>query len=109
MLERPAREMLLGVGGLLAIVLGPVFFVLDVVLGFAVRGLVAVIVNVIFGFLLLASAGLMRRNLVNGTVLAFIASILLLALGDVAGLIGGLFGLVGALLTLLANYKRFLP
>lgn len=108
LMERPTHEMLLGLGGLLAIFLGPLFFVLEIAFrGFGLGGVTAVVVNVVFGFLLLASVGVLRRSLLSGLVLAFVCS-LVLFLGGIAGAIGGLFGLVGSGLIFLANYEKLL-
>lgn len=108
--ERPAHEMLLVLGSLLAVLLGSVFFVLSV-LGetSAVDALPAALVDVVLGVLLLVALPVLRRRRINGALLALVSSILLIALGGLAGVIGGLFGLVGGLIALLPAYKDFLP
>lgn len=104
-----AREMLIVVGSLLAIALGPLFFVLELAIeGLGARGLSAVIVDVVIGFLMLVSVPLIRRRAMNGIPLAIVSAIILMALGGVAGVIGGLFGLAGSLLALIGRYKTFL-
>lgn len=105
----PTHEMLLGLGGVLAIVLAPIFFILEVAFGgLGVGEVTSVIVAVIFGFLLLVAVGVMRRNLLGGIILAFLASVLLF-LGGLGGVIGGVFGLLGSLVAFLKNYKTLLP
>lgn len=105
----PTRELILGLGGLLALVLGPLIFLLGIPFGFLGLDLVAVaLVNVVFGFLLLVSVGLLRRNLPSGLILAVLASAILLGLGGVAGAIGGLFGLVGSVYTFVRAYTNLL-
>ncbi|MCJ2519553.1 MAG: hypothetical protein LN412_01205 [Candidatus Thermoplasmatota archaeon] len=107
--EMPAKDMLLVLGSLLAIVLAPIFFILEVAIGgLGLSGLGAVIVDIVIGFLMLVSVGVMRRNRVNGILLALISAVLLIALGGAAGIIGGLFGLVGGLIALATSYKLFL-
>ncbi len=109
LLQMPARELLLVLGSILAIVLGPLFFILEVAIGgFGLGGLTAVIIAVVLGFLMLVSVGVMRRTLLTGLLLALISSVLLIGLGGTGGLIGGLFGLVGSLLTLATHYQEFL-
>jgi hypothetical protein len=101
--------MLIVVGSLLAIALGPLFFVLELAIeGLGARGLSAVIVDVVIGFLMLVSVPLIRRRAMNGIPLAIVSAIILMALGGVAGVIGGLFGLAGSLLALIGRYKTFL-
>jgi hypothetical protein len=103
-----AREMLLVVGSLLAVVLGPLFFVMELAIeGFGTKGLTAAVVNVVIGLLMLLSVGLIRRGVANGIPLAIISAIILIVLGGMAGFIGGLFGLVGALLVLASRMGIF--
>lgn len=109
MTEMPAREMLLVLGSLLAIILGPIFFVLELAIkGLGLGEFTAVIVDVVIGFVMLLSVSVMRRKLMNGLLLALISAVILIALGGLAGAIGGFFGLVGALITLAMHYKVFI-
>ncbi len=106
--ELPAKEMLLVLGGFLALILAPILFVTNFALqGVGLSGLSVVVVDIVLGFLMLISVGVMRRQQMNGLLLATISAILLIALGGVAGIIGGLFGLVGGLIGL-AGYLGFL-
>lgn len=107
--EMPAKEMLLLLGGVLALTLGPTFFVLSLAMeGLGLPGVAAALVDVVLGFLLLLSVGVMRRSRPNGVLLGLISSVLLIAMGGVAGVIGGLFGLVGSIIAFVTSYEGLL-
>ena len=65
-----------------------------------------VIVNIVFGGALWASAAITRKNLMNGAIVAGLISILLIYFGAQPGLIGGVVGILGAIL---AAAKPYLP
>ncbi|NIN96675.1 MAG: hypothetical protein GTO49_17240, partial [Anaerolineae bacterium] len=92
---RTSKHLLL-VGGLLAIVLSPALFLLQTPLeDIELRNLTGVVTTVVLAILLIAGGAYMKKSPLSATLLAFVASIALLALGGTAGLIGGLFGIVG--------------
>lgn len=105
----PTRDLLVGLGGILALLLGPLVFLLGIPFGFFGFGAaVAALVSVVFGFLLVVSVNVMRRNLLNGLILAGLSSLILLGLGGIAGVVGGLFGLVGSLYAFVRGYTNLL-
>lgn len=98
------HEVLLSIGAGMALVLGPVVFLVDVPIGLVDLGLLpALFVNILGGSLLLLSIGVFRRTALSGFLLAFSVSLVLLGLGGLAGGLGGIFGLVGSLYGLLVS------
>jgi hypothetical protein len=65
-----------------------------------------VIINVVLGAALWASAAITRKSLMNGAIVAGLIGILLIYFGAQPGLIGGVVGLLGAFL---AAAKPYLP
>jgi hypothetical protein len=65
-----------------------------------------VIINVVLGAALWASAAITRKNLMNGAIVAGLIGLLLIYFGAQPGLIGGVVGLLGAIL---AAAKPYLP
>lgn len=97
-LTQMAARRLLFLGGILAVVLGPTFFLLRTPIPeIRLWGLPVVIVDVVLGAIVLVASGEIRKNPTTALLLALVSSIILLVLGGDAGFIGGLFGLVGAL------------
>lgn len=116
--DRPAHEILLVLGGFLAILLAAIFLGVAVLAEDAnqradtfIRGLTNyAVVDVVLGFLLLVSLTIMSRSSrTTGALLALVSSIVLVVLGGTAGIVGGLFGVVGAMIALLPAYKNLLP
>src|SRR2546426_10265615 len=66
----------------------------------------AVILNVVLGAALWASSAITRKNLMNGAIVAGVISIVLIYFGGRAGQIGGIVGILGAIL---AAAKPYLP
>jgi hypothetical protein len=66
----------------------------------------AVIINVVLGGALWASSAITRKNLMNGAIVAGVISIVLIYFGGRAGQIGGICGILGAIL---AAAKPYLP
>ena len=62
--------------------------------------------NIVLGGALWASAAITRKNLMNGAIVAGLISILLVYFGAQPGLIGGVVGILGAIL---AAAKPYLP
>src|SRR5438093_2168646 len=58
----------------------------------------AVVLNVVLGGALLASAAITRKNLMNGAIVAGVISIILIYFGGRPGQIGGIVGILGAIL-----------
>ncbi|MCI4371410.1 MAG: hypothetical protein L3J78_02050 [Thermoplasmata archaeon] len=66
----------------------------------------ALIINVVLGAALWASAAIVRKNLMNGALVAGVISVILIYFGGQPGTIGGVIGILGAIL---AAAKPYLP
>src|SRR5437773_12567679 len=64
------------------------------------------IINVVLGGALWASAAMTRKNLMNGAIVAVVISIILIYYGGQPGTIGGVVGILGAIV---AAAKPYLP
>lgn len=96
------HEMVLSIAAGLALVLGLASILVGLPVGLLDLGfLAALIVDILGGSLLLLSILVFRRTVLGGFLLAFSSSLVLLGFGRFAGVLGGTFGLVGALYGLL--------
>ena len=106
--ERQPHELLLLLGGAVAVVLSLVLFGIRWVQGIAASGVAnavtLVVLDIILGAALWFSAGYTRKNLMNGAIVAAVVGIILIAFGGEFGLIGGIIGLIGAILAALTPY-----
>jgi hypothetical protein len=106
------HELLLMLGGALAVLLSAAIYGIPAatppgIPASQVNGVVTVvIVNIVFGGALWASAAMTRKNLMNGAIVAGLIGILLVYFGAQPGLIGGVVGILGAIL---AAAKPYLP
>jgi hypothetical protein len=66
----------------------------------------ALIINLVLGGALWASSAITRKNLMNGAIVAAVISIILIYYGGRNGTIGGVVGIIGAIL---AAAKPYLP
>src|SRR5436309_5526010 len=96
------HELLLMLGGVLAVLLTLATYGIQ----WATTGIpqnqyatvtTAVVLNVVLGGALLASAGITRKNLMNGAIVAGVVSMMLVYFGGRPGPIGGVVGVVGAI------------
>src|SRR5947209_5198534 len=67
---------------------------------------VTLVINVVLGAALYVSAAIVRKNLINGAIVAGVVSVILIAFasGNQAGTIGGVVGLLGAILAAVSPY-----
>src|SRR5437773_4292053 len=105
------HELLLILGGVLAILLSVAIYGVQWAnqgIPRAQYGDVAstVIINVVLGGSLWASAAMTRKNLMNGAIVAVVISIILIYYGGQPGTIGGVVGILGAIV---AAAKPYLP
>lgn len=105
------HELLLMLGGVLAILLSATTYGVQWatnVIQQSQYGSVAntVIVNVVLGGALWAAARITRKNLMNGAIVAGVIGVMLMYFGGQPGTIGGVVGLLGAIL---AATKPYLP
>jgi len=110
--SKQPHELLLMLGGLLAVLLTLATYGIQWVTtpGIAqsqyATVATAVILNVVLGAALWASSAITRKNLMNGAIVAGVISIVLIYFGGRAGQIGGIVGILGAIL---AAAKPYLP
>src|SRR5881398_4045616 len=105
------HELLLMLGGILAILLSVAIYGVQWVnqgIPQNQSGNVAstIIINVVLGGALWASAAMTRKNLMNGAIVAVVISIILIYYGGQPGTIGGVVGILGAIV---AAAKPYLP
>jgi len=109
--SKQPHELLLMLGGLLAVLLTLATYGIQ----WATTGIpqstyatvaTAVVINVVLGGALWASSAITRKNLMNGAIVAGVISIILIAFGGKPGTIGGVIGILGAIL---AAAKPYLP
>ncbi|HKZ98436.1 MAG TPA: hypothetical protein VJ326_02425 [Thermoplasmata archaeon] len=102
------HELLLLLGSALTVLLTLALFGIEWYQGIADNRLAAetttLVVNVILGSALWVSAAIIRKNPVNGALVAGVVSLILVAFGGQSGLIGGLIGLLGAVLAVATPY-----
>jgi hypothetical protein len=106
------HELLMMLGGVLAILLSAAFNGIRWVSpGIPTNQMpdvvTSVIINIVLGGALLASAIVTRKNLMNGAIVAGVIGVLLIAYGGYpSGTIGGIVGVLGAIL---AGANPYLP
>ena len=105
------HELLLMLGGLLALLLtlatyGIQWLTTGIPQSQYATVTTAVIINVVLGGALWASSAITRKNLMNGAIVAGVISIILIYFGGRPGQIGGIVGILGAIL---AAAKPYLP
>ena len=106
------HELLLMLGGALAVLLSAAIYGIawatppGIPAAQLSNVVIVVVVNIVLGGALWASAAITRKNLMNGAIVAGLISILLVYFGAQPGLIGGVVGILGAIL---AAAKPYLP
>jgi len=105
------HELLLMLGGVLAVLLSfAAYGVQWMTQGIPQNqyGTVAttMIINIVLGGALWASAAIVRKNLMNGALVAGVIGVILIYFGGQPGTIGGIIGVLGAIL---AAAKPYLP
>src|SRR5438876_11676023 len=109
--SKQPHELLLMLGGVLAVLLTVARYGIQyVTTGIPQNQYTAVttalIINVVLGGALWASSAITRKNLMNGAIVAGVISIILIYYGGQPGTIGGLIGILGAIV---AAAKPYLP
>ncbi len=107
------HELLLLLGSALALLLSMLVYAIQWSQGIAANQLAGVtttfVVNVVLGGALWISSIVLRKNLMNGAIMAGVVSLILIAFGGQTGLIGGLVGLLGAILAAASPYMPWTP
>ncbi len=109
--EKQPHELLLMLGGALAILLSVLLYAIDWAQGGIAANQLAstttvLVVDIVLGAALLISPKIGHKNLMNSAIVAGVVSIVLLAFGGLPGTIGGIIGLLGAIL---AAANPYLP
>ncbi len=105
---RQPHELLLLLGATVSVLLSLVLFGIRWSQGIAASALpndvTLVVLDVVLGAALWFSAEITRKNLVNGAIVAGVVSVILIAFGGEFGLVGGVIGLIGAILAAATPY-----
>ena len=111
--SKQPHELLLMLGGVLAVLLSVAAYGIrwatppGIPSGEYANVATALIINLVLGGALWASASIVRKNLMNGALVAGVIGIILIYFGGYpAGTIGGIIGILGAIL---AAAKPYLP
>ena len=108
--EKQPHELLLLLGGALAILLSVMLYAIQWAQGGIPASRLAsettnFVIVLVLGAALWASAAVSRKNLMNGAIVAGVVSVVLIAFGGgLAGTIGGVIGLLGAILAATSPY-----
>lgn len=102
------QELLLLFGGVLAVLLSVVLYGLLWLQGMQQNQLAGTtttfVVTLVLGAVLGVSSVIVRKNQLNGAIVAGVVSIVLIVYGGQAGTIGGLVGFFGAILAAVSPY-----
>jgi len=101
-------ELLIQLGGAMAILLSAVLTAIQWSQGIAANQLSGVttflVLNVVLGAALWVASRIVTKNQMNGAIVAALLSVILIAFGGQPGLIAGLVGIFGAVLAVAAPY-----
>src|SRR5438552_10703164 len=110
--SKQPHELLLMLGGLFAVLLTPANYGIPwatppgIPASQVTNVATVLVVNVVLGGSLWVAAAMSRKNLMNGAIVAGLIRVLLAYYGGTAGQIGGVVGILGAIL---AAAKPYLP
>ena len=108
--QKAPHELLIVLGGALAVLLSVVAFVIrwmeGVPLGELNTILRTFVLTVVLGGVLVAAGAIVRKNLMNGAIMAVVIAIILIVYGGQEGTIGGVVGLIGAGLAAASPYMH---
>ena len=109
LLKKQPYELLVQLGGALAILLAFVTYVLPIFQTTplkwpAAATMTALFTDFILGGALILTGAIMTKNLINGAIVAGIVSVILIAFGGQSGTIGGIVGILGAVVAVASPY-----
>jgi len=97
---KPPHELLIILGGVLAILLSAVAFAIRWMDGITLAAANPVVrtfvLTIVLGGVLVVAGAIARKNIWNGAVVAVVVSIVLIVYGGQEGTIGGFVGLIGS-------------
>jgi len=97
---KPPHELLIILGGVLAILLSSVAFYIKWTEGIAVgqmnTAMTTLVLTLVLGGVLIVAGAIARRSIWNGAIVAVVVSVVLIVKGGQEGTIGGFVGLIGA-------------
>ena len=105
--EKKPHELLVQIGGALAILLTLVNFLLALNWSnptFTTAPTTILITNLVLGGALIICGPILRKSLMNGAIVACVVSVILIVFGGQAGLIGGIVGIIGAIVAIASPY-----
>ena len=102
------HELLIELGGALGIMLSSVLFGIEWYQGIPSNQIAAamtlLVVNVVLGSALVITGAIVRRNVLNGAIVAAVVGLVLIVFGGRTGLITGIVGILGAALAAASPY-----
>jgi hypothetical protein len=105
-------ELLLVLSSVLVVLLSAVLFGIQWAQGISPSQLqssvVTFVANLVLGGALWVASRMVRSNLVNGAIVAGVVSVTLIWYGGQAGLLGGVLGLLGAVVAGASRYRSWL-
>jgi len=107
---KPPYELIIILGGILAILLSVVAFVIKWIEVIPSGEMNAVfrpfVLALVLGAVLVMAGAIARRNIWNGAILAVVVSIVLIVYGGQEGTIGGFVGLIGSAIAVASPYMH---
>jgi len=105
---KPPHELLIILGGVLAILLSAVAFAIRWTEGIPLSAANPVVrtfvLTIVLGGVLVMAGAIARKNIWNGAIVAVVVSIVLIVYGGQEGTIGGFVGLIGAGIAVASPY-----
>ena len=105
--KKQPHELLVQLGGAMAILLALVTYLTQTPLKFPVpiTPTTSLLVNMVLGAAMVFTGGtIMQKNVINGAIVTAIVSVILIAFGDKSGTIGGIIGILGAIVGMASPY-----
>ncbi len=102
--EKKPHELLVQLGGALAILLSLVIFAFEWKTPLAMGPTTTLVITLVLGGALIVSGAILRKSLMNGAIVAIVVSVILIFFGEKGALVGGIVGIAGAIVALASPY-----
>lgn len=106
--QKAPHELLIVLGGVLAIVLSSINFAISYMQGLSLSVLNPIVttfaLTLVLGGALSIAGVITRKNVTNGAIVAVVVSVILIVYGKEAGTIGGFIGIIGAAIAAVSPY-----